>query len=364
MVCLEVASTLVSGRLENESLLNFAFYASLLGFVRQPTTAALLAMVICSVHAMLFASGEPLLSIAFAAGMVAATCSLPVILLQVLLVGALTTDVLLSSAAVTSGTAYVITAITVIMLLLGMSFRIGAARESVLIAERKQVIQTLETISREAQERIADELHDGIAHDLTLILFHARALPKQADEAARHTSLTTIEASAQAALGSIKTLLSSIQDTAPRRSSHEHPSTAYDRTIGESIHDFSLLLSNAGITTHTMVANPAPSMPGAVEHALRQAALEAVTNVIKHAPSSRSATIELHEQNGVITLTITNTWSGTRHENEVTSGSGRGLVRARERANAVHGTLETQQTPSSWILRVTAPSRPDQDDPT
>src|SRR5690606_34586438 len=94
----------------------------------------------------------------------------------------------------------------------GVAFRLVTAREGVLVAERARIVKDLEAIAHEERERIADELHDGIAHDLTLVLFHARALPRQPDDESRQVSLTTIEESAQQALQSIQSLLSLMRE--------------------------------------------------------------------------------------------------------------------------------------------------------
>ncbi|MFY9713360.1 MAG: histidine kinase [Microbacterium sp.] len=309
-------------------------------------------MLISSVGVVFSGSGGDLLELAFALSLVAATCTLWVIIAHAVLLGALTAYLASGGSTLAEGGIYGILGIAVIAFLGGVAFRLVAARETILVAERARVAKDLEAIAREHQERIADELHDGIAHDLTLVLFHARALPRQPDEEARQVSLSTIERSAENALGSIQSLLSLMRDTAAE-GPPAYP-TRYHGNVVAAASSLGTLLKNAGIPTQVSVPSSVLSIAPAAERALTETAIEAVTNIIKHAPKTQSASIELLARTGAVELVVRNASPAGPRTRVPTSG--RGLHRARQRLSQCAGLLVAGRTEDGWVFRATVPT--------
>ncbi|MDQ0642779.1 sensor histidine kinase [Microbacterium murale] len=357
LVGVAVGFIVASGEFTRLDLLAIAFYAGLAAFAWRPSTAAYIVMLISSIGVVFTGSGGDLLELAIALSLVTATCVAWVIIAHVVLLGALSAYVATSSSTLTQGGIYAIAGIAVIAFLAGLAFRLVAARETILLAERERVEQDLEAIAREEQERIADELHDGIAHDLTLILFHARALPKQPDDAARQLSLTTIEDSAEQALQSIQSLLSLMRDTATE-GPESHP-TRYDGNVVEAISSLGALLNDAGIPTRVTAPRTPLSVTPAAERVLTETAIEAVTNIMKHAPRSQSASIDILEHGDAMELVVTNLAPSSTTPSD-SPASGRGLKRARQRLAQNHGELESVQMSDGWTLRATVPAPVDE----
>jgi signal transduction histidine kinase len=352
LVCIAIGFIVADGEFTRLDLLAIAFYAGLAAFAWLPMTAAFMVMLISSIGVVFTGSGGDLLELAVALSLVTATCIPWVIVAHVVLLGSLTTYVSISGSTLTQGGIYAIAGIAVIAFLAGLAFRLVAAREMILLAERERVERDLEAIAREEQERIADELHDGIAHDLTLILFHARALPKQPDDAARQLSLTTIEDSAEQALQSIQSLLSLMRDTTAE--GPESHSSRYDGNVADAVASLGALLTDAGIPTHVAAPSTPLEVAPATERVLTETAVEAVTNIIKHAPRSQSATIDLLERDDAVELVVTNVAPSTPRRPSGTTG-GRGLTRARQRLALREGELESGPTTNGWMLRATVP---------
>ncbi|MFD6699824.1 MULTISPECIES: sensor histidine kinase [unclassified Microbacterium] len=355
LVIIAIGFIIAEGRFARADLLALMLYAAIAAFAWHPLTAAFMVMVICSLGAALTGSGGDLLELAIALGLVAATCAPWVIGLHALVLAVLTADIALNGSSLTNGGVYGIAGIAAIAFLAGLTFRLITAREAILVAERARVVKDLEALAREEQERIADELHDGIAHDLTLVLFHARALPRQPDEAARQVSLTTIEDSAEKALQSIRSLLTLMRGTRPE-GVQSYPAR-YEGGPVEVVSALGMLLKDAGIPTH--VSSPPASLGAspAAERVLVEAAIEAVTNILKHAPSSQSASIDIHRQSDLVELVVKNTASQVATGNSVREG-GRGLHRARQRLELCRGQLESGTTADGWVLRATIPIGP------
>ncbi|WP_082514872.1 sensor histidine kinase [Yonghaparkia sp. Root332] len=353
LLCIAVGFIITAGHFARADLLALMLYAAIAAYAWHPLTAAFMVMVICSLGAVLTGSGGDLLELAIALGLVAATCAPWVIGLHVLVLSALTADIALNGSSLTDGGVYGIAGIAMIAFLAGLAFRIVTAREAILVAERARVVTDLEALAREEQERIADALHDGIAHDLTLVLFHARALPRQPDEAARQVSLTTIEDSAENALQSVQSLLSLMRETRPEGA--EACPTRYDGDAAQTATSLGMLLSEAGIPTRVLAPEALHSATPAVGRVLAETAIEAVTNILKHAPSSQSASIKISDGPDIVELVVNNK-AGLAVGATRASGGGRGLPRARQRLALCGGRLESGSTADGWELRATVPT--------
>ncbi|MCZ4301994.1 sensor histidine kinase [Microbacterium oxydans] len=347
LLAVAIGFAVEGGEFSRYDLLAIIFYLGLAAFAWHPMTAAFIVMLISSVGVVFTGSGGDLLELAISLGLVAVTCAPWVIVIHVVVLGALTAYVAVETTTLAAGGVYGIAGIATIAFLVGVAFRLVTAREMILVAERARVERDLEALAREDQERIADELHDGIAHDLTLILFHARALPRQPDDAARQVSLTTIEDSAEQALQSIQSLLSLMRDTSTGAPPPQE--TRYEGNIIVAIAALSELLRDAGIPVTLDAPSTALDVPPVVERVLIEMAIEAVMNIIKHAPKSRSARIHIDRQPDQVELVVTNVGAPS-HRSNLPSG-GRGLRRARQRLNQIHGRLQAGPTDGAWELR-------------
>lgn len=355
LLCIEIGFIVASGEFTRHDLLAVSLYAGIVAFAWHPMTAAFIVMLISSVGVVCTGSAGDLLELSMTLGLVSATCVPWVLATHVVLLSALTTYVAISGHALAQGGIYGIAGIGAIALLGGVAFRLVATRETVLVDERNRVAKGLEAIAREEQERVADELHDGIAHDLTLVLFHARALPRQPDEAARQVSLTAIEQSAERALYGIESLLSLMRD-ATEGGLLARP-TRYDGDVIKAASSLGALLTDAGIASRVSVPHTPLDLTQEAEQLLTETAIEAVTNIIKHAPSSQSARIAIHPRSDAaeLELVVENLGELATQRQHVPSG-GRGLVRAWQRLARIGGRLESAPTDGGWVLRATAPS--------
>ena len=352
LMCIAIGFIIAAGRFTRADLLAFMLYAAIAAFAWHPLTAAFTIMVICSLGATLTGSGGDLLELAIALGLVAATCTPWVIVTHALVLGVLTAHVILNGSSLTDGGVYGIAGIATIAFLAGLTFRLITAREAILVAERARAVKDLEVLAREEQERIADELHDGIAHDLTLVLFHARALPRQPDEAARQVSLTTIEDSAEKALLSIQSLLVLMRE--PRAEGAQPCPTRYESDAVEAVSSLGALLTDAGIPTRVSAPQRSLDATPPTERVLVETAIEAVTNILKHAPNSQSVSVDIHRHIETIELIVNNVAAPlTKEKSDRTSG--RGLHRAHQRLAQHGGQLESGATAEGWTLRATLP---------
>jgi signal transduction histidine kinase len=181
--------------------------------------------------------------------------------------------------------------------------------------------------------RIARELHDVLAHSISVINVQAGvglALLDTDPEQAR-TALTTIKAKSKEALGEVRQVLGTLRapGAAPRA-----PAPGLDR-LPELVEQ----ARSAGLSVQ--VQGAVPSLPPGADLAAFRIVQEALTNVVRHS-GSRHARVHLAQAGGALHLRVDDDGPATGAE---AGGSGNGLAGMRERAAALGGTIEAGPRP-------------------
>nr|WP_128378110.1 sensor histidine kinase [Streptomyces cavernae] len=180
----------------------------------------------------------------------------------------------------------------------------------------------------EERLRIARELHDVLAHSISVINVQAGvglALLDSDPEQAR-TALTTIKAASKEALGEVRQVLGTLRTPgdAPRA-----PAPGLDR-----LPELVAQAADAGLTVETL--GECPELPPGADLAAFRIVQEALTNVIRHS-GARRARVLIDRVPGALRLRIDDDGPATGAD---AGGSGNGLAGMRERAAALGGTIE------------------------
>lgn len=214
------------------------------------------------------------------------------------------------------------------------------------LAEANQKIA--EAAVHEERMHIARELHDVIAHHVTVMGVHASAA-RRLVEAGRDASavvdqLGHIETASAQAVQELQTMVYTLRD--------QDGST-------EPLPDISQLpelVRQANSTQQTVtfeVTGTPAEVSAATELTLYRVAQEALSNARKHAGENVTIQVELHYGTTDVTLSVTD--DGKEYA-PVTNGTGTGVQGMQERVSAVHGTLEYgPRTPYGWKVLVRVP---------
>nr|WP_239003990.1 histidine kinase [Nocardia panacis] len=271
-------------------------------------------------------------------------------------------------------------------------------RSAALLARRQRAEaahrdEQAQRARRASEERlaIARELHDVLAHSLSLINVQSSValelFDRKPEQAA--AALATIKTTSKDALADVHTLLHSIRsgtglagaeyepvqpvsDSEPGR--YEDPSNTrifglFGRDIGAperystvrqpeppvrpaprapapSIDDLDALLQRtraAGLVVGTRVVGEARKLPSVIDVAASRIVQEALTNVVRHAPGA-AATVTVRYTADSVDITVDNT---RPTENPPRTGSGgNGILGMRERTHALGGALTAGPRPS------------------
>ncbi len=236
---------------------------------------------------------------------------------------------------------------------------VGARRELVASlrdrAERAEHEQALQVATARAGERtrIAREMHDVLAHRMSLVALHAGALAYRTDLSPAQTRETAgvIQANSQRALADLREILGLLRDP-------ERGIDATDHRPQPTLGDLDALLDDeraagAHITLHAALedVDRLPESTGRTAYRILQ---EGLTNARKHARHA-AVTVELTGRPGSgLDLCVRNpVWVGDQGDSD---GAGFGLVGLAERAAASHGRLEHGRTADGdFVLRAWLP---------
>ncbi|MFJ5551039.1 sensor histidine kinase [Streptomyces sp. NPDC093225] len=185
--------------------------------------------------------------------------------------------------------------------------------------------------------RIARELHDVLAHSISVINVQAGvglALLDTDPEQAR-TALTTIKAASKEALGEVRQVLDALRTpgAAPRS-----PAPGLDR-LPELVEQ----AAAAGLSVEVeRTGTPGGALPPGADLAAFRIVQEALTNVVRHS-AARTARVRVVRTRDALELTVADDGPATGGD---AGGSGTGLTGMRERAAALGGTIEAGPRPA------------------
>ncbi|SFG01652.1 sensor histidine kinase [Curtobacterium sp. YR515] len=225
-------------------------------------------------------------------------------------------------------------------------------RTAELAAERERSAAQAVTIER---VRIARELHDVVAHHVSLMGVQAGAArrvighdPEQAT-----ASLGVVEQSARTAVEELRRMLGTLRaDGDGGDDVRAAPSTEGLGRIGELADS----ARTAGHPTEYVVVGSVRDVPPTVSAVAYRIAQEAVTNVLKHAGPTARADVRVRYLDDGVEVEVTDDGHGDRAPRN-TAGSGLGHVGMRERVAAVGGRIEIgPRARGGWLVRAWLPT--------
>jgi signal transduction histidine kinase len=211
---------------------------------------------------------------------------------------------------------------------------VRARRQAASLAARSAALQRqAEQAAAAERARIARELHDIVAHHLSVVVLQAagaRASGKPAGPV-----LEKIENSARQALEETSRLLDVLRDPDEEASLAPQPGTGELDELAASVRA-------AGLPVNLVIDGDLAALPAMVDVSVYRIVQEALTNVLKHAGPARAEVTIGCEQD---TVTIEVTDNGTGPPGNRSPGGGHGLAGMRERAAAFGGELAAGPRP-------------------
>ncbi|MCG7413827.1 histidine kinase [Microbacterium aurum] len=317
-------------------------------FAWRPTIATL-AVMAASIAAAITGVSDSLLAGAAIVGLVAFTCS-PALTAVYAAVWVVWLIVVVAGHDATFQPlgAIVIAVLSLLSLLTGVAIRQQSERAKTLATQLEASEREVAEQLRHERDLIADELHDIVAHEITIVALHAAVLERTEDSSTRTQSQTAIREAAVQALTDIRRVLGMVrgeENLAPER---VPAPDSLEGALAASVKE----LRNAGIDVQVDVPEEV-RLPNAPLLALIRVIRESATNVLKHATGARHVSISLRVEHDWVHLRITDD-SPPAHTAGLPS-SGYGIVRLRERFRVFGGSFDARREPEGWVVSAALP---------
>jgi signal transduction histidine kinase len=219
-----------------------------------------------------------------------------------------------------------------------------------LLAETINAQQALaDHAAADERRRIAREVHDVIAHSLSITLLHLtgarRVLQQERDVDDAVDALEQAERLGRQAMADIRRTVGFL-DGGPTESAHIAPAPGLD-DIATLISDF----ERAGLDVTLRVDGCIDRVSAAVGLALYRITQESLANIAKHMPDSKS-TAMLTVSPMSAHLVVSNQLPATA---VTRSAEGRGLRGMRQRVELLGGAIDAGPTSDGWSVRAEIP---------
>ena len=208
---------------------------------------------------------------------------------------------------------------------------------------------------REAVEderaRIASELHDVVAHSMTVMVLQAGAARRviATDPGAGAVALATIEAAGRQGLVEMRRLLQLMRpDDAAASANAPQPGLSDLDELAERV--------RAAGTPVTMEVIPGEVALGpGLQLSAYRIVQESLTNAMKHAPDAACRVMVRWVTGGSLDVAVVSEAAPAQHQTRAEHAGGFGLVSMRERARVFGGTLEAGPRGADFAVRAAFP---------
>ncbi|WP_062462957.1 sensor histidine kinase [Demequina soli] len=231
---------------------------------------------------------------------------------------------------------------------------------------REQAQRVIATDAVRAERaRIARELHDVVAHEITVMTLQAEGARRLARESDARVleALATISASGRTGLAEMQRMIGVLRAT-----EQDAVETAErDRAVAElepmpalaAIPALAQQVDDAGLPVDLSIVGTA-HVPAGVELSAYRVVQEALTNAMKHAGPGAHASVRVEREPSRVTVLVEDDGRGVISDAARLSG-GHGLRGMGERVHALGGTLEYGPRPGGGFrVRAVLPSGDDQ----
>jgi signal transduction histidine kinase len=209
-----------------------------------------------------------------------------------------------------------------------------AAQERATRAERERESAARVAVAEE-RARIARELHDVVAHAVSVMVLQVGAVRHRMPETEKENreALTNVEQAGRSALVEMRRLLGAMRRDDEQAELVPHPGVAdLDRLVND--------VRAAGLAVTLQIHGEPVELAPALELSAYRVVQEALTNILKHA-HARRADVEVHYGAGDLRVEVRDDGRGPAGGD----GLGHGLVGIAERVKIYGGDMATGSAP-------------------
>ncbi len=203
----------------------------------------------------------------------------------------------------------------------------------------------------EERQRIARELHDVIAHSLTVTMLHLTAarLALENDSGEAAEALAEAERLGRQSLADVRRAVGVLRDGGERGATESPLPGAAD------IPDLVGRYRDAGLAVELRMDGDPAGMRAAAGLAAYRIVQESLSNVVRHAPGARADVgVQVGSREAVVRVRDSGPGGGHRAV-PAGDGGGLGLMGMRERATLLGGTFRAERSGAGWTVECRLP---------
>ncbi|MGW4485181.1 sensor histidine kinase [Amycolatopsis sp. NPDC004368] len=217
---------------------------------------------------------------------------------------------------------------------------VDALRDRAGQAERERDLLAERAVTAE-RRRIAREMHDVVAHRVSIVALQAGALSVRAADEETGRLAEVIRESSSAALNELRDILGVLREDVTEPKSL--PSLDGVARLADD-------LAAAGADVATQVPDPLPQVPEKVGRAAYRIVQESLTNAAKHAPGA-PIRVQLALEGGRLVVEVANALGASAG----LPGAGYGVIGMRERVTLAGGALRVGPDGGDYVVRAVFP---------
>lgn len=213
--------------------------------------------------------------------------------------------------------------------------------------EKTQRLQSeLEKVGEEQRSLLASELHDIVAHHLSIISLQHMAYGDSTDPAELKLALDRITRATSSAYEEMETLMDVMSDP-------EHPSRESLAKPSAAARELSQRLLEHRFEVTSSIDPAADKLPEVVQRTIGRVMQEATTNILRYAAPETHCHYTLTVAASGISLEVTNQLPTTSHTSTLSTGYG--LKGVAERVELLGGTFRAEPLGQVWVVKAFLP---------
>jgi signal transduction histidine kinase len=205
-------------------------------------------------------------------------------------------------------------------------------------AEHRREQEAADAVMRE-RVRIARELHDVVAHEITVMTIQSAAARKvlPGDPERADGAIQAAQEAGHRALTEVRRLLGMLRTTDPRATDPQPGMESLDHLVAQ--------MDSAGLPTELTINGEVRSLPLGIDINAYRIIQESLTNTLKHGGPNTQARIVVGYNGDTLTIEVSDNGRGAAATTLETGHHGQGLVGMHERATMLDGALNAGPRP-------------------
>lgn len=242
-------------------------------------------------------------------------------------------------------------------LVAGLGVRHFVLQHRQATARLRNIEVTHQQLREQERLALARDLHDVVAHELTLVTMQAAGAHRQEDPSVLHRTISTMDEAARSGLRELRTLLEILRETPGAAHRDDSSSGLTTGSLEDVMSSLRGSLEAAGFEVEMHSGGSLHQLPTTVRGTAARIMQEATTNIIKYAPVGSACSMNVTLEGRSLLIRTRNALSHARRVAQVETplASGYGLHGIQERVAFLNGDVNYGPREGHWILHVRIP---------